>query len=310
MDFGMRKAAPQGATTGASATEPVIKDATTQTFAKDVLEASRNALVLADFWADWCGPCKQLTPLLEKVVKSYGGKVRLVKINTDQNPAIASQLRIQSLPTVYAFRDGRPLDGFMGAIPESEIKAFIGRLIGGEEPGPDLQAAVAEADKSLAAGDLAGAAEIYAAVLQEEPGNVGALAGLASTYMKSGDTERAEQTLALVPPDKKDSGPVAAVRASLELARKGKTAGDVVSLLARVEADPKNHQARIDLALALAARGDKPGAVAQLLESVRRDRNWNEQAARKQLVELFEAWGPKDPATIEGRKRLSSILFS
>jgi putative thioredoxin len=287
----------------------IVKEATLATFAKDVLEASRNVPVLVDFWAPWCEPCKQLTPILEKVVKSFAGKVRLVKVNIDQNQALAGQLRIQSIPTVYAFRDGRPLDGFQGAQPESAVRAFVERLLG-EEAAMDAAAAIAAADQALEAGDLQGAAEIYAAVLQGEPQNAAALAGLARCYLKSGDAARAEQTLELVPPDKRDSAPVASARAALELAKVAGKAGDIGKLKAQVEAQPANHQARLDYAIALAAGGNKSEAAEQLLESFRRDRKWNDEAARKQLLKLFDAWGPKDPATLEGRRKLSSILFS
>jgi putative thioredoxin len=286
-----------------------IKDATMATFARDVLEASRKSPVLVDFWAPWCEPCKQLTPVLEKVVRSHGGKVRLVKINIDQNQALANQLRIQSIPTVYAFRDGRPIDGFQGAQPESAVKAFIERLLG-EEAAMDAATAIAAADQALEAGDLQSAAEIYAGVLQEDPQNVSALAGLARCYLKSGDIARAEQTLGLVPPDKREAGPVASARAALDLAKLAGKAGDLGKLKTKVDAEPANHQARIDYAMALAAGGKKAEAAEQLLESFRRDRKWNEEAARKALVQLFDAWGPKDPATLEGRRRLSSIMFS
>jgi putative thioredoxin len=287
----------------------MIKDVTLATFGKDVLEASRKVPVLVDFWATWCEPCKQLTPILEKVVRSHGGKVRLAKINIDQNQTLANQLRIQSIPTVYAFRDGRPLDGFQGAQPESAVRAFVERLLG-EEAALDAATAIAAADKALEAGDLQGAAEVYAAVLQEDPQNVAALAGLARCYLKSGDAARAEQTLGLVPPDKREAGAVTSARAALELAKAAGKAGDIGKLKAKVEAEPGNHQARIEYAVALAAVGKKVEAADQLLESFRRDRKWNEEAARKQLVKLFDAWGPKDPATLEGRRKLSSILFS
>ncbi len=287
----------------------IVKDATLSTFAKDVLEASRSVPVLVDFWAPWCEPCKQLTPTLEKVVRSFGGKVRLVKVNIDQNQALAGQLRIQSIPTVYAFRDGRPLDGFQGAQPESAVRAFVERLLG-EEAAMDVAAAIVAADQALEAGDLQGAAEVYAAVLQGDPQNAAALAGLARCYLKSGDIARAEQTLELVPPDKRESAPMASARAALELAKVAGKAGDIGKLKAKVETGPGDHQARIDYAVALAAAGKKAEAAEQLLESFRRDRKWNDEAARKQLLKLFDAWGPKDPATLEGRRKLSSILFS
>ncbi|HRQ25356.1 thioredoxin [Hyphomicrobium sp.] len=287
----------------------VIKDGTSATFAKDVLDASREALVLVDFWAAWCGPCKQLTPIIEKVVKSYGGKVRLVKINTDEHPAIAAQLRVQSLPTVYAFRDGRPLDGFMGAQPESAVRQFVDRLIG-DDAEADIAAILEAAEAALEAGDLQTAAGTFAAVLQDDQQNAQALAGLARCYLKSGDTERAEQTLALVPPDAQSSAPVQSARAALELAKVADQSDNRSELEAKLAADPSDPQARFDLAVALAARGEKEAALEHLLDLVRRNRSWNEEAARKQLVQLFDAWGPKDPLTLEGRRKLSSILFS
>lgn len=304
MDFGLGKTGGAGAPAG-----DIVKDASTATFAKDVLETSRQVPVIVDFWAPWCGPCKQLTPVLEKVVRAQGGKVRLVKVNIDENPGIAGQLRVQSIPTVYAFRDGRPLDGFMGAQPESAVKAFVDRLLA-DEGADDLAAALEQAEKALEANDLQGAAEIFAAILQEDRQNVAALGGLARCYLKSGDVARAEQTIALVPPDKREAAPVASVRAAIELARSASKAGDIGKLQAKVQNSPGDHQARLDLAMALAAAGKKSEALDQLLESFRRDRKWNEEAARKQMVQLFEAWGPKDPATLEGRRRLSSLMFS
>ncbi len=314
MDFGQRKPAPAPAfgTAPAAPAAPaadIVKDTTTAGFAKDVVEASRHALVLVDFWAVWCGPCKQLTPLIEKVVRSYGGKVRLVKLNIDEHRLIAEQLRIEKLPTVYAFRDGRPVDGFMGVLPESQIKAFIDKHIGADG-GIDLDAAIAAAEAAVEAGGLQEAVEIYAAILEEDGQHLGALAGLARCYLKAGDLVRAEETLALVPPAKQGTGLIASVRAAIELAKLTANAGDTGDLAARVAADPANHQLRLDFAMALSAAGRKDDAVEQLLASFRRDRNWNEGAARKQLVQFFEAWGPKDQATLDGRKRLSSLMFS
>jgi putative thioredoxin len=303
MEFGQK--APAAAGAGGE----VIKDTTTAGFMKDVIEASKAQPVIVDFWAPWCGPCKQLTPILEKVVRGAGGKVRMVKINIDEHPAIAQQLRVQSIPTVYAFLDGRPVDGFAGAQPESQIKAFVDRLVG-DAGAADLEHAISEGEKAFEEGDLQTAAEIFAAVLQEEPDNIKALAGLARCYLKTGDLERAEQTLELAPPEKRDAAPLASVRAALALAKRGQQGGNLGELKAKIDANPADHQARIDLATALAANGDKEDAVTQLLESFRRDRKWNEEAARKQLVEFFEAWGPKDPATLDGRRRLSSLLFS
>jgi putative thioredoxin len=309
MDFGLGKPAAGGAL-GAGGAGDLVKETTTAGFKADVLEASKQALVLVDFWADWCGPCKQLTPVIEKVVLSYGGKVRLVKLNVDQHPSIPGQLRIQSLPTVYAFRDGKPLDGFMGLQPESAIRALIDRLLG-EENAADLDAAIEAADKSLETGDLQGAAEVYAAVLQEDSQNVAAICGLARCYLKSGDVARAEQTLGLVAPDKQSTGPVTSIKAAIDLAKLGAGADtDLSALEEKVTANPTDHQVRIDLAVAFAAKGDKEKALDHLLEAFRRDKNWNEQAARKQLVQLFEAWGPKDPATLDGRRRLSSLMFA
>ena len=303
MEIGL-KASPGGASDA-----DIIKDATTASFAKDVIEASRAVPVIVDFWAAWCGPCKQLTPVLEKVVKSYAGKVRLVKINVDDHPGIAGQLRVQSLPTVYAFRDGRPLDGFMGAQPESAIRAFVDRLVG-EEAEADVATVLATAEQALEEGDVQAAAEIFAAVLQEHKQNPAALAGLARCYLKTGDLDRAEQMIALVPPEEKKIAAVEQVKAALELARKAPKAEQQGELEKKLAANPGDQQARFDLAVALAARGQKTEAAEHLLELVRRDRNWNDQAARKQLVQLFEAWGFKDAAAIDGRRRLSSLLFS
>lgn len=287
----------------------LIKNSTTSGFAKDVIEASHDVPMLVDFWAAWCSPCKQLAPLLEKVVTSYGGKVRLVKINVDEHPAIAGQLRVQSLPTVYAFRDGHPLDGFTGAQPESAIRAFVDRVLG-EEAEADIATVLTSAEEALQQGDVQSAAGLFAAALQQDQHNPAALAGLARCYLQTADIARAEQMIALVPPESQNVGVVKGVKAALELARKAGQDDNRSELESRINSDPADHQARYDLAVAQAARGQKTEAVAHLLDLVRSDREWNDQAARKRLVELFDAWAPRDSATIEGRRRLSSLLFS
>jgi len=293
----------------AAATTDAIKDTTTQTFVKDVIEESKRQPVLVDFWAEWCGPCKQLTPVLEKVVRASKGKVKLVKMDIDKHPSIPGQLGIQSIPAVFAFVNGQPIDGFLGALPESQVLAFIERVtkdrIGGEEK--DLLKA---ADEALAKGDAAGAANLYAQVLAEDSANVAALAGLARSYVLTGAVEQAKQTLALVPEAKRNDPAVAAARAALEVSEQAKSVGPVDELEAKVAANPLDHQARFDLAVALNGKGRRQEALDNLIEIVKRDRKWNDDGARKQLVQFFDAWGPTDEATVSGRKRLSSILFS
>lgn len=313
-----RPVTSEPAQNAASGTSPHIKDSGLATFTADVLEASREVPVIVDFWAPWCGPCKTLGPSLEAAVDAAGGAVKLVKVNIDENPEIAQQLRIQSIPTVYAFKNGQPVDGFMGAIPDSQVKAFVAALAGGagghdhHHGGPEHTAEVlAVAAEALASGDIAMAAQAYGHVLQDEPGHPEAVAGLARAYLAGGDMERARNTLKMVKPGSEEDEAIRAVEAELKL--KSAPAPDqsvTAGLRAKLEADPKDHQARYDLAMALDAAGDRDAAVAELLELVRRDRKWNEEAARKQLVTLFEAMGPADPLTIEARRKLSGLLFS
>jgi putative thioredoxin len=294
---------------GAAAVADVVKDTTTQTFIKDVIEESKTQPVLVDFWAPWCGPCKQLTPILEKAVKAAKGAVKLAKMNIDEHPAIPGQMGIQSIPAVIAFVNGQPADGFMGALPESQVNAFLERLTKGKT-GIESKDLLKAADEALAANNPAAAADLYAQLLTEDGGNVTALAGLARCYVRTGALEQAKQTLAMVPETKRNDTAVAAARAALELAEQAKSAGPVDELERKVAADPLDHQARFDLAVALNAKGKRAEAVNHLIDIVKRDRKWNEDAARKQLVQFFEAWGPTDEATIDGRRRLSSILFS
>jgi putative thioredoxin len=289
--------------------DAVVKETTTQTFVKDVIEESKRQPVLVDFWAPWCGPCKQLTPVLEKAVKAAKGKVKLVKMNIDDHPAIPGQMGIQSIPAVIAFVGGQPADGFMGALPEAQVVAFLERLtkdrIGGE-----TQDLLKVADAALAEGDAAGAAELYSQVLAEDGTNVPALGGLSRSYVETGALDQARQTLAMVPEGKQNDAAVAAARAALELAEQAKTLGPLTELEQKVAANPLDHQARFDLALALNGKGRRAEALDQLIAIVRRDRKWNDDGARKQLVQFFDAWGPTDEATIDGRRKLSSILFA
>ena len=294
---------------GEPAAKDLIKDSRTATFVADVIETSRKVPVIVDFWATWCGPCKQLGPMLEKAVLAAKGAVRMVKIDVDKNQDLAAQLRVQSVPTVYAFKDGRPVDAFAGAVPESEIKAFIQRLIGGAA-GPNLDDYVAEAKTILAEGDAQTAAGIFQQVLQHDPDNAAALAGLLRCLMALGDVDQAEAMLARVPPEMTKHADIAAVRTAIELARHAGGVGEAAELRRRLATDADDHQARFDLALAYYAGNEPEAAVDELLELFRRDRAWNDDAARKQLVKIFEALGFTHPLAKSGRSRLSTLLFS
>ncbi len=293
----------------AAPADGLVRDTTTQTFRKDVIEESRRQPVLVDFWAPWCGPCKQLTPVLEKAVRSAKGAVKLVKLNIDDHPAIPGQMGIQSIPAVIAFVNGQPADGFMGALPESQVTAFLERLTKQEIRNEEKEL-LKSADAALAAGDPTEAAELYSEILAGDPANVHALAGLARSYLETGGIEQAKQTLAQVPEAKRSEAAVTAARAALEVAEQAVHLGPVAELEQKVAANPLDHQARFDLAIALNGNNRRQEALDHLIEIVRRDRKWNDDGARKQLVQFFEAWGPTDEHTVAGRRRLSSILFA
>ncbi len=297
---------------GAADAVNLVKNGSTASFMADVIEESKSVPVIVDFWATWCGPCKQLGPALEKAVKDARGAVRLVKIDVDQNQELAAQMRIQSIPAVYAFKDGRPVDGFVGALPESQVKQFVGKLAatGGAGPSP-IEEALAVAKEAVAAGDWDQAEDIYQQIAEHEPENADAIAGLARAALQKKDLAAATKRLADVPAAAASHAEIQAARAALELAEAGQKAqGALGELEARLNLDPNDHQARLDLASALFAAGERERAIDELLDLVRRAREWNEQAARKQLVKFFEAMGHADPLTVATRKRLSSILFS
>jgi putative thioredoxin len=287
-----------------------VKDVTTASFRADVLTASQKRPVLVDFWAPWCGPCKQLAPALERAVADAGGKVALVKMNIDEHPQIAGQLGIQSIPAVIAFDKGQPVDGFVGALPERQIRGFIERLVG--PLGGGFAELLTEAEDAAAKGDAAGAAAIYAEILAQNPGDAKAVGGLARLQVAAGQLEQAKALLATVPEPQpgKDADPaLAAAWAALRLAERAASVGDLKPLEQAVAANPDDHKSRFDLAVALSAKSDREGAADQLLEIIRRDRKWNDEAARKQLLQLFEAWGLMDPATVAARRKLSAIWF-
>lgn len=296
----------------APAADGLIKDITTQSFMKDVIEESKTQPVLIDFWAAWCGPCKQLTPVLEKAVRAARGKVKLVKMDIDKYPEIPGQMGIQSIPAVIAFVNGQPADGFMGAIPESQVTAFIDKLTkGAKAPGADdIADAMLGAEALLKEGDASSAAQIFAQILSLEPDHAGATAGLARAYLAAKQIDKAKEVLAKLPEARRNDAAVTAAQAAIELAEQAASVGPLAELEQKVAANAADHQARFDLAVALNAENRRADAATQLLDIVRRDRKWNDDGARKKLVQFFEAWGPTDEATVDGRKRLSSILFS
>jgi len=296
---------------GGAAAAAAVKDVTTASFMAEVVDASFDQPVIVDFWAPWCGPCKQLGPILEKVVRGANGAVRMVKLNIDENPEIAQQMRIQSIPAVYAFKDGRPVDGFVGALPESQVKQFIQRLGGGDGGPSPVDEALAMAKEAVQTGDHASAVALYSQILQHEPEHIEALGGLARALVARGELDKAQQALARVPKESANHADIVAARAALELAEQAQKAmGSAGKLRARLEQNPDDHEARLELATALFGSGEREAAVDELLNLYKRDRNWDEGAARKQLVKFFEAMGPTDPLTLSARRRLSSLMFS
>jgi putative thioredoxin len=288
----------------------VIKDTDAKSFMADVIEVSKKLPVIVDFWAPWCGPCKQLTPILEKVVTQAAGKVRMVKINVDENQQIAAQLRVQSIPAVFAFVNGQPIDGFMGALPESQVKQFIDKLSNKGSLAEEIAAALKMAEDAMARKEFAEAHDMLSQILDADPVNIGALGAMVHCLIELGDLENAAAVLASVPPDKVNTPPIISAAAALDIALHPVETSVLDQLLKDVEAAPNDFQKRLDLAVALNSAGQRAEATDHLLYVFKKERNWNDDAARKQLVQLFEAWGPKDEFTLAGRRKLSSLLFS
>ncbi len=304
LEFGQGAAAPAGG-------DDLIKDVTEATFMADVVEASMETPVIVDFWAPWCGPCKTLMPQLEAAVTAAKGAVKMAKVNVDEAQMIAGQMRVQSVPTVYAFYKGQPIDGFQGAVPESELKAFVARVVeaGGGDASGGLDDAIAAAEEMFEAGTFDDAMQVFMAVAEEDPSSAVAFAGIARCYLALDQIDEAEAALNGVPADISAAPEIEAVFAQLELAKQAQDAGPVGELKAVVEADPDNHQARFDLAQALHAAGDAEAAVAELLELFRKDRDWNDGAAKTQLFTIFDALKPNDPIVLNGRRKLTSMIF-